>query len=374
MKKFFRFILLLSLSLTILFISCACKSNDSNAAQNNTNQNSTEASTQIVEQYENYIVSADAVNIRSSPDINSEIIDTYYKNTLLVACKTDNQYWNKVKISESQFAFVHSNYISNISDEDYAIYMDYQIKDNTKKYGVITEEFANIRSLPNTDCEIISMYAKNDIVEILATLKNDWYLIECNNITCYISPDVLKVMSEEEYKSYTATPTKIDIASQDTNNYTLIGTYSTDYSFSNYNREFNLEKASNEMNGMIIQSNAMFNWCRDMGPCGNNEGYLESLEIVNGEYVTGYGGGICQVSSTLCAAVINSEGDFEFLERNKHALEQSYIPRDLDATVSYPDCNFIFKNNNTFPIMIETIFSDDNTLTINIYQIDKLII
>jgi vancomycin resistance protein YoaR len=372
MKKLFRFILLLSILLLSLFSFCSCDSSDS--TENNKVDASTEASTKIVEHFENYVVTGDAVNIRSAPDINSEIIDTYYKTTLIVASRTDSKIWYKVKLSDSDFAYVHYNYISPISDDEYAIYMDYQIKDNTKKYGVITEELANIRSLPNTDCQIIAMYEKNDTVEILATLKNGWYLIEYNNITCYISPDVLSVMTPEEYNKYISTPTKVEFDNQDNNTYTLIGSYSTDYYFSNYNREFNLEKASSEMNGMLIQSNAMFDWCRDMGPCGNSEGYLESLEIVNGNYVTGYGGGICQLSSTLCAAVITSESEFEFLERNKHALEQSYISSDLDATVSYPDCNLVIKNNNTFPIIIETVCSDYNTLTVNLYKVEEIIV
>ena len=119
---------------------------------------------------------------------------------------------------------------------------------------------------------------------------------------------------------------------------------------------------------MAIIHGCTFNWCRDMGPCGKDEGYLSSTEIVNGEYVEGYGGGICQVSSTLCAAIIDSGSDIELIDRNHHAIPQSYIPEDLDATVSYPDCNFIFKNNNTYDILILTSH-DGNELNVSVYKI-----
>lgn len=170
--------------------------------------------------------------------------------------------------------------------------------------------------------------------------------------------DDTEITVENNYESDTETKTET----------LLLGTFTTDYSFSGYNRRYNLEKAASTMNGIVINSNENFNWCRDMGPCGYDEGYLESLEIQDGQYVTGYGGGICQVSCTLCGAVLSSDGDFELVERYHHGIEQFYISREYDATVSYPDCNFVFKNNNTFSIMIETYF-DGCYLTINICKV-----
>ena len=128
---------------------------------------------------------------------------------------------------------------------------------------------------------------------------------------------------------------------------TLIGSYSTYYYNPESNRSFNLEKAADFLNGMAIIHGCTFNWCRDMGPCGKDEGYL---------------------SSTLCAAIIDSGSDIELIDRNHHAIPQSYIPEDLDATVSYPDCNFIFKNNNTYDILILTSH-DGNELNVSVYKI-----
>lgn len=367
MKKIFRLSILTFIAIISTFLFSGCN----NDTQTNIIENTTDSTTESIENFTNYVVTAEMVNVRKEPNINSEILDSYYKNTLINATTTENEEWNKIKLDGPSYAYIYADFVSPISDEDYETYLDYQIKDKTKKYGVISEDYANIRSLPTTNSDIVALYRKNDTIEIFGKTQNDWYVIEHNEITCYISPNIITLLSKDEYDSYMTTPTYMY---DDENSYNLLGSYSTDYSFSGYNREYNLEKAAESMNGMVIPANAMFNWCRDIGPCGKEEGFLESIEILNGEYVTGYGGGICQVSSTLCAAVIKSEGEFELIDRNKHAISQSYIPSELDATVSYPDCNFIFRNNNPFAIMIKTNCSTDNTITISIYQVDNIIL
>lgn len=371
MKKFFQVILLLFVA-TNMFVLCSCnKDNNTETKATESSITTVQPTTLVTQTFSKFVVTAELVNVRKEPNLESEILDSYYKNTLIEATTTSNEEWNKIKISDSETAYIFADFVSPISDSDYETYLNYQIINKEKRYGVITSEFDNIYTFPTNDSEIIATYRKNDTIEILGITQNDWFVIDHNEITCYIPPNNITLLSESQYTSYMKEPIFVP---QDKDKCTLIGSYSTDYSFSGSNREFNLEKAANEMNGMIIQSNTMFNWCRDIGPCGKDEGYLESTEILNGEYIQGYGGGICQVSSTLCAAVIQTETNIEFIDRKKHGIAQSYIPRELDATVSYPDCNFIFRNNNPFSIMIETICSDDNTLTINIYQIDKLII
>ena len=52
----------------------------------------------------------------------------------------------------------------------------------------------------------------------------------------------------------------------------------------------------------------------------------------------------------------------------------TYNPPDLAATVSYPDCNFIVRNDNPYKLLITTNCSDDDTLTVNIYKMDRVII
>lgn len=358
MKKLFRLMFLLLLIISILNL-CAC-STDILGSE------SVQPTTISSETFKNYIVTAEEVNVRDKPSTkDSTVLDTYPKNTLLKATTTSDKSWNKILLNDSSVGYVYSDFVYTISDEKYEEYKNYQITDKAKKFAVVSGDYANIRDLPNTNnSNIVAVYRKNDTIEILATTKNNWYVMKHDDNICYISSDVVDKVSKEEYDGYEKKPETRD----STDNCELIGSYTTNYSSSNTNRNYNVEKSAGVIDGMIICPKAMFNWDRDMGPCGQYEGYKESNEILNGKYVKGYGGGICQLSSTLCASVIKSDGDFEFIERHKHSIAQPYIPSDLDATVSYPDCNFIFRNDNSFSIMIKTSCVDYN-LTVEIYKV-----
>lgn len=360
MKKIFRLFTLIFLAIISTIFISACNTDSTETIEVE------ETTIAPTENFSNYVVTAELVNIRKEPNTDSEILDSYYKNTLISATKTENTEWNKIKLSDLSVAYVFAEYVAPIDNDNYKLYQQYQLKDKEKKYAILSVDYGNIRELPSTDSDIIAIYRKNDTIEILGTTQNDWYMIQYDNTICYIHPDIVTTLSKHEYECYNKSVTKGEF---NENSCEMISTYATDYSFSSENRAYNLERAADQMNNMVIEPDCTFDWCRDMGPCGENEGYLESIEIVNDEYVTGYGGGICQLSSTLCAAVINSDCDFTLVNREKHGIPQSYIPSDLDATVSYPDCNFIFRNDNPYKVIITTNYSS-GTITVNIYKIN----
>ena len=362
MKHFFR---ILVIAATCVVLLCSC---NVNILDNPNFTSTTESVTQTDvenEKFESYVISGEYVNIRSEPNTNSEILSIFYRNTIINAAKCVDKNWYKVSLDDSSYGYAYAEYVSTISDSDVEIYKEYQIVSKDDLYCVITGDLENIYSLPNESSDIVAVYRKNDLVEIIGKTKNDWFMLWNNENVAYINSSKVHILSEEEYKSFQTTPARM---TYDEATCTLIGSYSTYYYNPESNRSFNLEKAADFLNGMAIIHGCTFNWCRDMGPCGKDEGYLSSTEIVNGEYVEGYGGGICQVSSTLCAAIIDSGSDIELIDRNHHAIPQSYIPEDLDATVSYPDCNFIFKNNNTYDILILTSH-DGYELNVSIYKI-----
>ena len=68
------------------------------------------------------------------------------------------------------------------------------------------------------------------------------------------------------------------------------------------------------------------------------------------------GGGNCQSSSTLYAAVIRA--DLEIVERLPHSFPSTYIEVGQDATVNYPYADFKFRNNKDTPIFIDRYISN----------------
>ena len=69
-----------------------------------------------------------------------------------------------------------------------------------------------------------------------------------------------------------------------------------------------------------------------------------------GKVVQEYGGGICQVSSTLYNAVLYA--NLEITERTNHGFKPSYVTPGLDATVSWGGPDFKFTNNRDYPVRI----------------------
>ena len=64
-----------------------------------------------------------------------------------------------------------------------------------------------------------------------------------------------------------------------------------------------------------------------------------------------YGGGICQVSTTLYNAVIRAE--LKIVERFPHSMTVHYVPRSADAAIAGTHKDMKFKNTFDTPIYIE---------------------
>ncbi len=76
------------------------------------------------------------------------------------------------------------------------------------------------------------------------------------------------------------------------------------------------------------------------------------------------GGGVCQPSSTLYLATLNS--NLEIVERYAHRYVPAYIGKGMDATVSWGGPDYKFRNNTDYPIKIEAVY-EKGYLTMNIY-------
>ena len=163
---------------------------------------------------------------------------------------------------------------------------------------------------------------------------------------------------------YAYVPSKLDIYKINISNFTVIEPVGDDYSIvaayrtvyhsSSDNRKFNIQKVSQIIDGTIVRSGEIFSYNDTTGPRGKSQGYKLAPVIKNGEYVDDYGGGVCQVSSTIYAAIFNNP-NFKVLTRKPHALTVSYLPEGMDATVSYGGTDFRFRNDYPFDVVLKII-------------------
>lgn len=143
---------------------------------------------------------------------------------------------------------------------------------------------------------------------------------------------------------------------------TLLGSYATAYSV-NSSRATNIAVAASRINGVVVQPGESFSFSRTILPRTAANGYVEAPTIVNKKYVPGTGGGICQVSSTLYAAMITA--GLPATERHPHSLKVAYIPEGMDATISGTALDLRFTNTFAEPIVIRAS-ADQGTLTVSL--------
>ncbi len=124
----------------------------------------------------------------------------------------------------------------------------------------------------------------------------------------------------------------------------------------NDNRNNNLILACKAIDGMILRPGEEFSYNEALGERTAAAGYKGAPAYSSGKTVSELGGGICQVSSTLYYCALLS--DLEITVRSNHSFVSSYIPKGMDATVSWGGPEFKFRNNTEYPIRIEAKVED----------------
>ena len=114
--------------------------------------------------------------------------------------------------------------------------------------------------------------------------------------------------------------------------------------------------ACEAVNGRILMPGEVFSFNEMVGDTTPDKGYVEDYAYENNKLVKQYGGGICRVASTLYAAVLYT--DLEVVERHNHSSPVHYLPLGMDATVSYPEPDLMFRNNRDYPIRIFMYLGD----------------
>lgn len=140
----------------------------------------------------------------------------------------------------------------------------------------------------------------------------------------------------------------------------VLTSHTTEYYTSSDNRCFNIAKATDAITETILLPGQVFDFNATVGNPGKNEGYLLAGIINNGKSALGYGGGVCQVTTTLYIAAL--EANMTILERNNHALISDYAAPGWDAAVYYPTLNLRFSNPYSYPVKLVGV-NENKTLT-----------
>jgi vancomycin resistance protein YoaR len=144
----------------------------------------------------------------------------------------------------------------------------------------------------------------------------------------------------------------------------LIASFSTTFDTSDENRSQNIFIASEALSGALIKSGEIFSFNDRVGLRLPERGYLTAPTLSSSGVVMDWGGGVCQVSSTLYNAALLA--DFSVVERSAHYQPPSYVPLGQDATVADGQIDLKLKNARTHAAYVRSI-SEAGRLEIRIY-------
>jgi vancomycin resistance protein YoaR len=184
------------------------------------------------------------------------------------------------------------------------------------------------------------------------------------------SAQVQEIPTKKEKKITIPVKTKIlvpEITLAKANNYgieELIGEGKSDYTHSIPERVHNIILAASKFDGILIPKNKILSFNETVGDISSLTGYKPAYIIKGGKTVLGDGGGVCQVSTTLFRAALNT--GLPILERHPHAYRVGYYENDakpgLDATVFSPTVDLKIKNDTPAYILIQTAVDQENNL------------
>ena len=317
-----------------------------------------------------------SINIGKS---NNIIIDNF---NILKAMILKTKFDLSISINEEKFNEAAKNIQAEIPEklEEYS----YEIKDNEliitsgKSGNIVVSEnlkkviIENIKNQFNGNNELSKIPVKNSEPEEINIEKiyneiykeaKDAYIIEEplelhkeeDGINFAISIEEAKKLLLEEKETYSI-PLKITkpkVKVKDLGDKLFkqtLAKYTTIYDAGNTNRAHNIALAAKTINGTILLPGETFSYNGILGNTNKEKGYKVGTAYVGGKVVESYGGGICQVSSTLYNAALYA--NLEIVERHNHSYAVNYVPAGRDATVAYGGKNFRFKNSRSYPIKI----------------------
>ena len=126
-------------------------------------------------------------------------------------------------------------------------------------------------------------------------------------------------------------------------------------------RKHNIKIGAAKFHGVLIKPNEEFSFNKILGEVGAQTGYLPALVIKDKKLIQEYGGGLCQVSTTVFRAAINA--GLKITERFAHAFPITYYGSPgFDATIYPPHPDFRFINNTPGYILAQTKIIDNNLI------------
>lgn len=162
-------------------------------------------------------------------------------------------------------------------------------------------------------------------------------------------------------------PITTDAAFKKTGIKSVLSTGTTSFAGSPKNRIKNIEVGRLKLQGQLVAPGEEFSLNKSLGEITKETGFFPELVIKENVTKPEYGGGLCQISTTLFRAAINA--GLNITERHNHAYPvQYYGTPGFDATIYSPHPDLRFVNNTGNWLMIQSSIAGSK-LTFQIFGV-----
>lgn len=259
--------------------------------------------------------------------------------------------WVEIKLGGKNVGYVKRHRIDVTENPDPIHTPDYPIVD-VPYYAVIDRD-VEVKADKSADAETLSLLTDGARVAIIG-MEDGWAVVIHKRVYGYINTNDLTELL----------PVASSIETADSE--TPIAVFNSFYN-DNPDRIVNLSVCCKFIS-VVMQPGETMNFNNMVSPFSAANGYKLAPVLVDGETKMGYGGGSCQVSSTLWDTLMQLPG-ITVLRRNPHGDNAaSYLPHGMDAASGTDTQNFIFRNDFDFPIRIDAS-THDLALFVAIYKV-----
>lgn len=136
----------------------------------------------------------------------------------------------------------------------------------------------------------------------------------------------------------------------------ILGVGESNFAGSPTNRRKNIKNGASRLQGLLIKPGEEFSLIKTLLPVEASTGYFPELVIKGNKTTAEYGGGLCQVGTTIFRTALAS--GLPILERQNHSYSVTYYLENglpgVDATIYDPKPDLRFKNDTENYILIQS--------------------
>jgi vancomycin resistance protein YoaR len=143
----------------------------------------------------------------------------------------------------------------------------------------------------------------------------------------------------------------------------LVGSFTTRHPCC-HARVDNIHRIASLLDGLVTEPGQTVSVNAIVGPRTQKNGFVLAPSIEDGEMVDTVGGGVSQFATTFFNALFRA--GYDIVERQPHTYWFPRYPMGIEATLSWPHPDIVFKNDTRAGLLVKTSFTD-KSITVKLY-------